>query len=495
MAKILRGLLPVLVIAAAIVLLLYVPDIGPERYTDLATFFRVERKRQAFSGYAVAVVEKGSVLYVDAFGTDGAGTALTADTPLFIGDASASLAGATALSLVRDRKLDLDAPVRSYLPWFRFADGSGGAVTIRHLLSHTSGVTNRGFDDERRFDPDLETAVRAFGKAWPVAAPGASFHYVEAGYQALGLAMEKASGKEYPDLVAERILRPLGMKHSSARPESLGAGASVGSACFFGMALPRNAAPRPFEAPSESAVSSASDLGLFLAFLAAPEKQRRPPFGPQAVRALFEPLEKNSDFGYGWVVGGAGEGRTATIEGSIEGFSSRIVVWPELDAAVAVVAAQSSLLQSVLSLPALVEGARTIVFEGSAARPFPLMRLHLLLLVMAFVHVAALALQTGGALGWAKEVRDKADARGARSPIVLAAVGTGLDIALCVAALVVAPRLMSLGFGQTVTWGSAFALEPSLAAWCSAACFFGLLRDISRLSWLKSSRGNVRIRQ
>jgi CubicO group peptidase (beta-lactamase class C family) len=306
--------------------------------------------------------------------------------------------------------------------------------------------------------------------------------------------MEKAAGKEYPELLADRILRPLGMKHSSARPESLGAGGPVGSACFFGMALPRNAAPRLFEAPSESAVSSASDLGLYLAFLAAPEKLKRPPFGPLAVRALFETLEANSDFGYGWFVEGKGEGRTVFIDGSIEGFSSRIVVWPELDAAVAVVAAQSSLLQSAISLPALVEGARSIIFEGSAARPFPLMRLHVLFLVVAIVHVIALALQTGGALGWAKEVRDKADARGAKTPIALAAIETGLDILLCAAALAFAPRLISLGFGQAVTWRSAFTLEPGLAAWCSSACFFGLLRDVARLSWLKNSRSAPRIR-
>ena len=86
--KFLKKLLPFAVILAAALLLLYLPDIGPERYTDLAAFFRTELKRQGFSGYTVAVVKDGSVLYVDAFGTDGQGEALTVDTPMAIGSLS-----------------------------------------------------------------------------------------------------------------------------------------------------------------------------------------------------------------------------------------------------------------------------------------------------------------------------------------------------------------------------------------------------------------------
>ncbi len=494
MAKLLRRLLPLLVIAAVGALLLYLPEIGPERYTDLATFFRVERRRQAFSGYAVAAVEQGSVLYVDGFGIDGTGKPIGADSPLFIGDASKSLAGTAALSLVRDRKLDLDAPARHYLPWFGFAGGAGLDVTPRHLLSQTSGVSAESFDDAHRFAPDLEGAARSLSAARPVAAPGSSFHYIETGYQALGLIMEKAAGKPYPELLAERILAPLGMARTTARPEGAGVATPSGSACFFGAALPRGMAPRPFEAPSSSVLSTASDVGLYMAFLVAPEKQKRAPFGALTVRALFLPLEQSSRFGFGWYLDGEGKGRAAYIDGSLEGFSSRIVVWPELDAGVAVLAAQSSLLQSAFALPALVDGARRIMLEGGAPRPFPLGRLYILLAVIAFVHVAALALQTGGALSWAKEVRDRAEARGGRGPILLASIRAWLGIAICVAALALAPKAMSLGFGRAVSWRTAFALEPGLAAWCASACFFGLLRDIARLAWLRGSRSAKRFR-
>ncbi|HRZ64755.1 MAG TPA: serine hydrolase domain-containing protein [Spirochaetia bacterium] len=486
--KLIRRAMPGVVIAAAAVLLLYLPDIGPERYTDLATFFRVERRRQAYSGYVVAAVEKGSVLYLDAFGTDGSGKELTVDSPLFIGAASKSMAGAAALSLARERRLDIDRPVRAYLPWFGFAEGAGAEVTARHLLSHTSGVSDADFDDAHDFAPDLEAAVRSLSTARPAAAPGSSFRYLDTGYEALGLVMEKAAGKAYPDIVAERLFKPLGMRRSTARPEGLGVAAPLGNACFFGLGLPRAVTTRPFEAPSTSVVSTATDLGLYLAFLAGPEKQKRPPLPPQAVRLLFEPLEPGIGYGWGWYLEGECAARAAFHDGSLEGFSSRLALWPAQGSAIAVVAAQNSILQSLFSMPSLVEGARRIMIEGSAERPFPLGRLYILLAVVAAVHLFVLALQTGRALSWAKALRDRVEASGGRWSLAFALAHSWLGIALRVLVALAAPELMSLAFGRTVSWRIAFLLEPGLASWLASACFFGVLRNAARLSWLGAAR-------
>ena len=78
--KVLKRIAPFVVIAAAALLLLYLPDIAPEHYSDLATFFRVEMLRQGYSGFSVAAVADGSVLYVDGFGKDGWGRKIGSDT-------------------------------------------------------------------------------------------------------------------------------------------------------------------------------------------------------------------------------------------------------------------------------------------------------------------------------------------------------------------------------------------------------------------------------
>ena len=125
------------------------------------------------------------------------------------------------------------------------------------------------------------------------------------------------------------------------------------------------------------------------------------------------------------------------------------------------------------------DAARRIVLEGSAPRPFPFGRLYMLLAVVAVVHVFALALQAGGALRWAKAVRDKVEAKGSRGPSIFASLRcwTGILVRAVIA------------FGRAVSWPMLFDLEPGLATWCLFACMFGFLRNASRLVWLRRPAG------
>ena len=118
-------------------------------------------------------------------------------------------------------------------------------------------------------------------------------------------------------------------------------------------------------------------MGQYMAFLLGPEKFARGPVTPRAVAAVFEPLVPGVPYGYGLYVGKSEGGRFAYHDGSVDGFSSRIALWPDTKAGIAILAAQSSLLQSLVSLPALTEGARRIMLKGSAPRPFPLGRLYI----------------------------------------------------------------------------------------------------------------------
>ncbi len=486
--KILKRIAPFAVIVAAAIVLLYAPDIGPERYTDLGSYFRVERARQALSGLAVAVVSNGSLIYVDAFGHDGSGRSLGPNSQLFVGAAARTLAGVAAASLVRDGRLDIDAPVRKYLPWFGFAGGSGLEVTARHLLSHTSGVTESGFDDAHDSASDLTAAVRSLLEAVPVAPPGAEFHLINTDYQALGLVMEKVSGERYSDLIADLVFKPLGMSGSTARSEDLRKAIPQGNGSFFGMSLQRAQTQRPFGAPSAYIVSTASDLGVYLAFLAAPERQRRPPLPQRSVTRLFEPLVPGIAYGWGWSLQEDKGLRSGSSDGPLDGFSSRIVVWPQERNGVAIAATQNSLLQSSLSLPALAAGARRIIRDGATDRPFPLGRLYILLAVIAAVHILVLSAQTGGALRWAKDIKGRADAVGAPGPIRFAMARSVLGLALRCVVFALAPAALGLALHRGLSWNMAFALEPGIAAWFTSACFFGSLRNVARLAWLRGAR-------
>jgi CubicO group peptidase (beta-lactamase class C family) len=492
--KVLKRIAPFAVIAAAVLLLLYSPDIAPERYTDLATFFRVEIKRQGFSGFSVAAVADGSVLYVDGFGVDGDGKPIKSDTPLYASAASQSMAALAAYSLSRDGRISLDESLRDYLPWFELGSKPGSAGTadgelkIRHLISHTSGVVDSAFDDAHPAAESLESAARSMLGATPSYAPGARFSYTNTDYQLLGLVMEKATGSDYASILDQRIFAPLGMKSASARPPA--DSPPVGAASFFSLPLRRSPRVLSYAEPSTHTIASAADVGRYMAFLLGPEKYKRGPVSARAARTLFDPLVLASPFGYGFFLGQEpGGGRVAYHDGSVEGFSSRIVLWPERRSGVAVLAAQGSLLQSLFALPALTEGARDIIRDGSSARPFPLGRLFILLAVVAAVHLFALILQTGGAIQWAKEVKDKAEAKGTVGPVVFAAFRVWFGIAVRIAVALFCPYAVGLAFGRVVTWPLLFQLEPALAVWCLGACLFGCLRNAARLAWMRLPSG------
>ena len=486
--KLIKKIAPLAVIAAAALLLLYSPDIAPKRYTDLATFFQVERKRQGYAGFSVAAVSDGSVLYVDGFGVEGSGREIGPDTRLFATAAAKSIEAFAAYTLVREKALSLDQSVRFYLPWFSFAAGRGDP-TIRNLLTHTTGLSDSVFKDAQPASLGLDTAVRSMARVIPISAPGKSFEYLDMDYQVLALAMEKAGGKSYSLILADRVFTPLGMKASSA---SLSEPAPRGAASFFAIPIPRAAPPSSIGASSGSVLSTATDIAQYMAFLLGPEKFRQGPVPTRAVAALYEPLLPSSSYGYGLILAQSEEGRFAYNDGAIDGFSSRIALWPAKKTGIAILVAQGSFLQSLLSLPALTDGARRIVLEGSAPRPFPLGRLYILLAVAACVHLLALALQTGGALRWAKEVRDRSEAKGGSGPSRFAAFRCWLGIAIRVGIALTCPLAVGLVFGQAVSWNALFSLEPSLAVWCLSACMFGFLRNAARLAWL---RGHLSIRR
>ncbi len=107
-------------------------------------------------------------------------------------------------------RLDLDAPVTRYLPWFAVRTGHG-PITLHHLLSHTGGII-RGTD----FSPDARFEVWAARETETGSPPGERFHYSNLGYKALGILLAAIAGRSYGEIVEERILRPLGMAASVA---------------------------------------------------------------------------------------------------------------------------------------------------------------------------------------------------------------------------------------------------------------------------------------
>jgi D-alanyl-D-alanine carboxypeptidase len=121
-----------------------------------------------------------------------------------IGSISKSFVGLTILQLHDEQKVDLQAPVHSYLPWLSM-DTPYGEILVHHLLTHSSGMP----DDAPLIPSSPERRPRQALK------PGSEFHYSNWGYDVLGRLIETLDGRPWPAAVTARILKPVGMTDTS----------------------------------------------------------------------------------------------------------------------------------------------------------------------------------------------------------------------------------------------------------------------------------------
>jgi CubicO group peptidase (beta-lactamase class C family) len=139
------------------------------------------------------------------------------------------------MMLAEEGKLAVRDPVEQYLPEFkdlRVATNTGPdaahigmpehAITIRDLLTHTAGMTDAApaaiHDYQHAMNVPLDEVVRQLAKERLLFQPGTAWSYSSAGIEILGRIIEVCSGQKYEDFIAERILRPLGMKDSFFYP-------------------------------------------------------------------------------------------------------------------------------------------------------------------------------------------------------------------------------------------------------------------------------------
>jgi CubicO group peptidase (beta-lactamase class C family) len=145
-----------------------------------------------------------------------------ADTLFQIGSTTKTFTGTAIMRLVEQGKLDLEAPVRTYLPEFRVADaGVSEAVRLRHLVTHTAGWEDPALQETGDGDDALARFVAGMADLPQIAPLGTYFSYNNAAVCLAGRVIEAVTGQTYEAAVTELVLTPLGMEHSSFFPEEI----------------------------------------------------------------------------------------------------------------------------------------------------------------------------------------------------------------------------------------------------------------------------------
>ena len=148
------------------------------------------------------------------------GIEATTDTVFQIGSITKAWTATVVMQLVDEGVLDLDAPIMTYLPEFKVVDADVSAkVTLRHLLSHTSGIDGDHFEDTGRGDDCLEKYVASCAELAQTHPLGATMSYCNSGYNITGRLLEVVTGKTWDQLMRERLFVPLGLTHTSTLPE------------------------------------------------------------------------------------------------------------------------------------------------------------------------------------------------------------------------------------------------------------------------------------
>jgi dipeptidyl aminopeptidase/acylaminoacyl peptidase/CubicO group peptidase (beta-lactamase class C family) len=158
------------------------------------------------------------------------GVAATTDSVFQIGSISKVWTATVAMQLVDEGKLDLDAPVVDVLPELRLSDPEvTKRVTLRHLLTHTSGIDGDIFTDTGRGDDCVERYVALLADAAQNHPLGATWSYCNAGFTLVGRLIEKVTGQTWDAAIRDRLFTPLGLTHTVTLPEeALLFGAAVG---------------------------------------------------------------------------------------------------------------------------------------------------------------------------------------------------------------------------------------------------------------------------
>jgi CubicO group peptidase (beta-lactamase class C family) len=176
-------------------------------------------------GCAAAVSLNGETVFEKAFGLAEMehNVPNTPQTIFESGSVAKQFTAAAIVLLQQDGKLSLDDPVKKYIPEL---PDYGSPLTIRHLLNHTSGIRDWGSvmsltgagRGDRVITQDLALDVIVHQRALDFK-PGAEYSYSNSGYNLLAIIVERVSKQKFPEFLAERLFKPLGMSHSSIRDD------------------------------------------------------------------------------------------------------------------------------------------------------------------------------------------------------------------------------------------------------------------------------------
>ena len=331
-------------------------------------------------GLALGVIRGGGLefFYRHGLADIASGTPINADTAFRIGSVTKLFTAVAVMQLWERGLVDLDVPASEYLRSYRLllGDPTFRPVTLRHLLTHTSGIPdvrhpfnllhfNWGPFEGRPplhsvpvGEPMPTLAEYYRGGLRSVVGPGTTFAYSNHGFATLGQIVEDVSGSSLDRYLREHVFNPLGMDASDVRRSP-----RVAERLATGYVL-RRRGPEPVPdrdwigAGGGGIYSTTRDIARFAAFLLGSGGVGSSVLRPETLATMLKPQwrtdERVTEMGIAFFLSTVGGRRLAGHEGILPGFNSQLLIAPEDD--IGVVAFTNGSTGAMSWLPAAVAG-------------------------------------------------------------------------------------------------------------------------------------------
>ena len=268
-------------------------------------YITAQMRSARIPGLALAIVKGDQIVFSKGYGqADPSGRPVTPKTSFIIGSVSKSFTALAVMQLTEAGKVELDAPVQRYIPWFRVADPKASAqITVRQLLNQTSGIPQPLAEQTMNEDNDqaLLRSVRSLANLELIGPPGQSFAYSNGNYNTLGFIAQVVSGQSYEEYARQHIFAPLDMQNSFvSQDEAQQRGMAMGYRWWFGVPI---AARLPYvrsDLPAGYIISSAEDVAHFLiAQMNGGRYENNSVLSPEGI-ALTHAVPIPKTYGMGW---------------------------------------------------------------------------------------------------------------------------------------------------------------------------------------------------
>jgi CubicO group peptidase (beta-lactamase class C family)/D-alanyl-D-alanine dipeptidase len=316
-------------------------------FAELGDAITAEAANKNMPMLSIVLVDEEGIAWSYGVGADAKNPALVADgdTTYRIGSVSKLFTDIVVMQMVDKEILDVDKPVSTYLADFAPLNPFDAPVTLRSLMSHSSGLVREPpignyFDQS---GPSLADTVRSLNETELVYAPGSKVQYSNAGIAVVGRVVEHVAGKSFAEVLDENVLQPLGMTHSAFIPAA-NVTRNLPEAYMWSYQGDRTVAP-VFELgmlPAGSMYSTMNDLALFMgALIKRGEGVRGRILGEETLDEMWTPQSairsgRDRSFGIGFSLSTFDGEPAVSHGGAIYGFATQLKVLPDSNVGVAI---------------------------------------------------------------------------------------------------------------------------------------------------------------